>query len=127
MIKGWTTDVSSRDKYKDDSSVSGVASEEVIESEKNWEPTSERGAHIYKHVIKGWTMDPHANEGFQRNSEQAELKETRETRWKDKNEDNDDVAIYRREIVFVCKLYSYPYYFYKYATNSGNSTILRLI
>ena len=108
VIKGWTTNVTSRDKYKDESSVTGVTSEEA-ESQQDWEQTSERGAHIYKHVIKGWTMDPHANEGFQRNSERAELKETNKTRWKATNvEDEDsDVAIYRREMVFVCTLFPY--------------------
>lgn len=35
-----------------------------MESQKRRDLRMERGTHIYKHVIKGWTMDPTADDGF---------------------------------------------------------------
>ena len=90
MIKGWTTKVTSRDRYGNESTETERSPEEV-ESEKDWEQSSERGAHIYKHVIKGWTMDPRANEVFQRES-----KEKNDRNSESRNGENDDVsAVYR--------------------------------
>ena len=92
VIKGWTTDITSRDKYNNDSRTETRNSSEKVESEREWEQTSERGVHIYKHVIKGWTMDPHANEGFERHSNGTELRECENNK---KSEGKKDIAIYR--------------------------------
>lgn len=94
VIKGWTTDVTSRGRYADESTETEVSLKEV-ESEGDWEEISERGAHIYKHVIKGWTMDPHANEIFHRKFDGTELREKNDRRSESKSGENDDVAIYR--------------------------------
>ncbi|CAB3978070.1 Hypothetical predicted protein [Paramuricea clavata] len=94
VIKGWTTDVTSRGRYADESTETEVSVKEV-ESEGDWEEISERGAHIYKHVIKGWTMDPHANESFQRKFDGTELREKNDRKSESKSGENDDVAIYK--------------------------------
>jgi hypothetical protein len=93
VIKGWTTDVTSRHRYKNES-IETERSPEEVESQKDWEQTTERGTHIYKHVVKGWTMDPHANDGFERNLNRAQLKEKTNV-WSEPKNREDDVAIYR--------------------------------
>ena len=96
LIKGWTTDFTSRGKYSNQNTATEGSREEV-ETQKGWEQTSERGAHIYKHVIKGWTTDPHANEAFQRDFDGAELR--RENGRKSASGECDDVsAVYRVDI-----------------------------
>ena len=95
LIKGWTTDFTSRDKYSNQSTETEGSLEEV-ESQKDWQQTSERGAHIYKHVIKGWTMDPHANEAFRRGFNGAELRKENDTKFVSASGEYDDVsAVYR--------------------------------
>ena len=90
MIKGWTTDATSRHLHACENS-NATSDREEVESQRDWEESpSERGAHIYKHVIKGWTMDPNANDVYRRIYQGEKLEADTS-----KCENNEETAVYR--------------------------------
>ena len=82
----------------------------VLKNEEHSLTMSKRGEHIYKHIIKGWTTDPNANDVFVRglyaNPRKSEKKSEKKENSLCSSLLNDKVvARYRYKLIYTFSLF----------------------